>query len=108
MSVTWKLHREDMAPRPPRMTECCQPVCPMVCEVEVEPVLGAWETRYRGRCGETRRGKADSVEEAKQAALDAAEDMLCEALGGLRLARGGFRIPPDVVFCDVPMAEVAK
>lgn len=80
MSVTWRVYREDKAPQPERVIERCQPVCPVVCDVEIEPALGAWEARYRGRCGETRRGKADSVEAAKEAALDAGESMLREDL----------------------------
>lgn len=102
MTIAWKLYREDMAPKPPRVIERAQPVCPVVLDVEVEPEPGAWVARFR-HCGEPRKGKAESVDAAKQAALDAAEEMLCVALGELRLLRGLFPIAPEIVFDEAPL-----
>lgn len=81
-AIEWKRYREDMAPAPGRVLERAQPVCPVVLDVEVEPEPGAWTARFR-HCGEPRKGKADSVEAAKEQAIAAAAVMLCDAVKAL-------------------------
>lgn len=81
--IEWKRKREDRPRDGVRLYECCHPVDLLAVKVTVEPDPGAWETKYRGDVGEPRRGRADNVERAKEAALQAAEDMLREALGEL-------------------------
>lgn len=99
MTLTWVRWREDDPDRrkslppgwpetsPTRLIERCQ-ASPLVLDVVVEPVeeCGNWYARFR-HCGESRKGRAESVELARQAALDAGEQMLTEALLGVIAAR---------------------
>jgi hypothetical protein len=91
--IEWKRQRDNVPSTGVRFYDCCQPVDPVVIKVVVEPEPGEWETRYR-HAGEVRRGRADSIERAKEAALQAAEDMLRESLGELvrKRARAAERV----------------
>lgn len=69
----------------------CRPSVAVVLDVVTAPddLAGEWYARWIGTGSTGEHGKSDSVEDAKEDALDAAESMLareCDALEARRLA----------------------
>lgn len=84
----WRFGNDEPHEPSGAVYERCEPSPCLVLDVVVEPVKdhGHWAAHWQYHGG-MRKGRAVSVEEAKQEALDAAETMLAEALEQLETAR---------------------
>ncbi len=82
------LDSDDYEPHPTRAYERFEPV-PVVLDVCVDPPdeRGYWWARWWTMRGDQRKGRAETIEEAKEQALDAAECMLADALERLEQLR---------------------